>query len=369
MRTLTFGWYLPTHGDAMAFGRPDATIPPSMELFDEIVEATDRGGYHYMLLPVTAVCWDASVLSAYYLAKTQTMAPLIAIRAGYTNPTLSAKIFATLDQVAKGRLCINLIAGIDNQAAEADGVLDSKETRYEKMDEEVQIMKRLWTMNEPISFVGKHFRVNQTIEPKPYRKPHPPFFLGGGSAQAAEISAKHSSVHLFWGDKPEVIAGKVGEMRALAAKYGRADKLEFGMRMQVICRDSEEEAWEAAHALIEGAPRLIMHNVGGGADVYHSIKATSEANRRVWELLDESGNSMRIHPHLWTGIATVRAGAGISLVGTPAQVASTLEEFIAAGCTSFCLSGYPHAETARIFSEKVMKPYFGDRLAADLPTP
>ena len=96
-------------------------------------------------------------------------------------------MFATLDQMSRGRLCINLIAGLDNRAAEADGVFDTKEERYEKMDEEVEIMKRLWTTTEPIGFNGKHYRVNQVIEPQPYRKPYPPFFLGGGSVQAAEI--------------------------------------------------------------------------------------------------------------------------------------------------------------------------------------
>lgn len=365
-RDLTFGWYLPTHGDTTAFGDPAATLPQSAELFDAVVEATDRGGYHYMLLPVTPVCWDAYVLASYYVAKTRHMAPLIAIRAGYTNPTLAAKVFATLDQMSRGRLCINLIAGLDNRSAEADGIFDSKEVRYEKMDEEVQIMKRLWSSDKPIGFEGRHYRINQAIEPKPYRKPHPPFFLGGGSAQAAEISAKHSSVHLFWGDKPEVIAQKVRDMRNLAAKHGRAEKLQFGMRLQVICRDTETEAWKAADDLIRGAPRLVIQEGGKGSQV-EDVKATSEANRRVWELLDQSGKDMRIHPHIWTGISTVRLGAGIALVGTPKQIASTIEEFIEAGCTSFCFSGYTHADAARTFSENVMHPYFGDRLSADLP--
>jgi alkanesulfonate monooxygenase len=276
-------------------------------------------------------------------------------------------MFSTLDQMSRGRLCINLIAGLDNNAAAADGVFDTKEERYEKMDEEVQIMKLLWTTTEPINFVGKHYRVNQAVEPKPFRKPHPPFFLGGGSDQAAEISAKHSSVHLFWGDRPDAIAEKVRSLRQRAARYGRADKLQFGMRLQVICRDTEGEAWAAAHALIAGAPRLVMQEIAGGSKVVDDIKRTSEANRRVWELLDQSGDSMKIHPHIWTGIATVRTGAGIALVGSPAQIASTIEEFIAAGCTSFCFSGYPHAEAATTFSEKVIMPFFADRLAADLP--
>lgn len=97
------------------------------------------------------------------------------------------------------------------------------------------------------------------------------------------------------------------------------------------------------------------------------MRATSDANRRVWQLLEESGDQMRIHPHLWTGIATVRVGAGIAVVGNPRQVADTLEEFMEAGCSSFCLSGYPHADEARIFADKVIGPFFKTRLSEGLP--
>lgn len=364
---LTFGWYLPSHGDTTAFGNPDARIPASPQLFDEVVKAVDGAGYHYMLIPVSSVCWEAGVLGAYYIARTQHVAPLIAFRSGYVNPTLAAKTFATLDQMSGGRVCINLIAGLDDRAAQADGVFDSKEVRYKKMGEEVEIMKRLWASRKPIDYTGKHYRVHQAIEPPTVQKPHPPFFLGGGSAMAAEMSAQHSSIHLFWGDRPKAIAENVKKIRMLARKYGREEQIQFGMRLQVICRDSEEEAWDAAERLIEGAPRLVMHEIAGGASVVESIKKTSEANRRVWDLLDESGDSMLIHPHLWTGISTVRVGAGIAVVGTPAQIASTFEEFIDAGCSSFCLSGYTHAEAARTFSEKILQPYFGNRLADRLP--
>ena len=75
---------------------------------------------------------------------------------------------------------------------------------------------------------------------------------------------------------------------------------------------------------------------------------------------------MKIHPHLWTGISTVRVGAGIAVVGNPEQVAATLQEFVDAGCTTFCLSGYPHAEAARLFTRKVM-PFFKGRMAENLP--
>lgn len=363
---VTFGWFLPSSGDSRALGQASGRIPSSRAVFDEIVDAVDNGGFKYMLIPVNTTCWEATVLASYYVAKTRNVMPLIALRAGYVNPTLSARMFATLDQMSNGRLCINLIAGLNDDDAAADGVFDSKIVRYEKMDEEVEIMKRLWQSSEPIGFEGKHYRVNQVIEPKPFQKPHPPFFLGGGSPQAAEISAKHSTVHLFWGDKPSVIAGKVKEMRALAAKYGRENAINFGMRLQVICRDTEEAAWEEAYRLISGASKFNFVNMRTGAAAVEGIKKTSDANRRVWELLDESGDDMKIHPHLWTGISTVRVGAGIAIVGNPQQVAATIQEFVDAGCTTFCLSGYPHAEAARHFTQKVM-PYFRDRISDTLP--
>jgi alkanesulfonate monooxygenase len=363
---LTFGWFLPTSGDSTNLGDPQARIPQSPELFDEIVDVVDKGGFTYMLLPVNAFCWEATVVASYYVARTKNVAPLIALRSAYMNPTLAAKMFATLDQMSRGRLCINLIAGINDDDTLADGVLDPKEVRYEKMDEEVQIMKRLWAADEPIGYVGKHFRVDTVMQPKPYQKPHPPFFLGGGSEQALEISAKHSTVHLFWGDRPAGIAEKIKDIRRRAEKYDRADAIQFGMRLQIVCEETEDEAWAAAYRLIDGGTRFRLANMRAGRDSAEGIRRTSEANRQVWKLLEESGNDMKIHPHLWTGISTVRSGAGIAVVGNPEQVAATLQEFIDAGCTSFCLSGYPHARSARIFSEMVL-PLFDGRVSDQIP--
>ena len=367
MNDLTFGWFLPTSGDTTCLANNDERIPQSPELFDDVVKAVDNGGYKYLLMPVNATCWEATVVASYYVAQTKNVAPLVALRSGYCNPTLSAKMYATLDQMSGGRLCINLIAGISDDDTLADGIADTKQVRYEKMDEEVSIMKRLWTSDKPIGFEGKHYRVNQVIEPKPLQQPHPPFFLGGGSEQAMDISAKHSSVHLFWGVKPDVIATKIKDMRGRAAKHGRGHVLQFGMRLQIICADTEIEAWDEAHRLIAGATQFNLINNKDGKAAVDGIRRTSEANQRVWKLLEESGDDMKIHPHLWTGISMVRAGAGIAVVGTPKQIAATLDEFVEAGCTSFCLSGYPHAKAARMFSQKVL-PLFKSRLSDSLPT-
>ncbi|MFY0610074.1 MAG: LLM class flavin-dependent oxidoreductase [Hyphomicrobiaceae bacterium] len=364
--TLTFGWFLPTSGDSHALGDPAGHIPQSRALFDEIVDVVDRGGFSYLLMPVNTNCWEATVTGGFYLARTKNIAPLVALRSAYCNPVLSAKMFATLDQLSGGRLCINLIAGINDDDTKSDGIPDTKKVRYEKMDEEVQIMKRLWSSDEPIGFKGKHYQVDSAIEPKPLQQPHPPFFLGGGSEQALEISAKHSSVHLFWGDRPTGIAEKIADLKRRAQRYGREEALRFGMRLQIVCADTEEEAWASAYRLIDGVEGMKLANMRTNKNPVEGIRRTSEANQQVWKLLDESGDDMKLGPHLWAGISKVRAGAGIAIVGNPEQVAATLEEFVNVGCTSFCLSGYPHAKAASIVSEKVL-PYFQDRMSCDHP--
>jgi alkanesulfonate monooxygenase len=67
-----------------------------------------------------------------------------------------------------------------------------------------------------------------------------------------------------------------------------------------------------------------------------------------------------IGPALWTGITRVRPGAGIAVVGNPEQCAAQLQEFIDAGCQSFCLSGYLHDEEARRFN-KLVRPLLAAR--------
>jgi alkanesulfonate monooxygenase len=75
----------------------------------------------------------------------------------------------------------------------------------------------------------------------------------------------------------------------------------------------------------------------------------------------------RLLPHLLTGITKVRPGAGIAVVGNPAQCAATLQQFIDAGCRSFCLSGYPDDGEAERFGRPI-RPIFAEtnrgRLAA-----
>ena len=328
MRKLEFGWFLPTSGDTSAFGVPEETVAVTPDYLQNVVTAAEAAGFEYLLIPVDQACWEAYIAGAFVAAHSTRMKPLIAARPGYINPVLLAKMISTFAQFSGDRICVNLIAGQAEAEIKAEGITYSKEDRYALMEEEVSILKALWSATEPLTWEGKFHQLDgASIVPKPTRIP--PFYLGGGSDEAWELSAKHSDVHLFWGDTAERIAENIAQIRARAEKYGRADEIGFGMRLQIICRENESDALAAAEHLIENIPEAAREEL-------KQVTFNSEANRRVQKLVEEKG--LWIAPHLWSGLTRFRRGAGIAVVGNPEQCASTLQRFIDAGCHSFCLS-------------------------------
>lgn len=344
-RPLEFGWYLPTNGDTTSYADGPDVVPAGTPMFDRVVAAAEAAGFEYLLVPVAMPCWEAWVTTAFMAGRSSKIRMLVAARPGYINPVMLAKMITTFDQLTGGRIAVNLIAGQSEAENAADGIRHGKEERYALMAEEVAIMKALWTAEAPLDWAGRfHMLRGARVIPAPFQRPHPRFYLGGGSRQAWEISAAHADVHLFWGDRPETIAAQIAEIRAMAAEQGRAGALGFGMRLQIICRETEDEAWGAAHELVrdvgEARSAAVRANV-----------ANSVANQRVQALLAETGGL--IAPNLWAGLARVRQGAGIAIVGNPRQCADVLQGFIEAGCHSFCLSGYLHDEEAERFGRLV----------------
>jgi alkanesulfonate monooxygenase len=137
----------------------------------------------------------------------------------------------------------------------------------------------------------------------------------------------------------------------MAARHGREHELGFGMRLQIVCRETEAEAIEAANHLVQ--------NVNAEREQYILTHyAASVANQRVQELRKTMGDW--IAPNLWSGLARARPGAGICIVGDPGQCADVLQRYIDIGCHSFCLSGYLHDEEADRFRRWV-RPILAER--------
>jgi alkanesulfonate monooxygenase len=300
---------------------------------------------------VATECWDAWITTAMVAARTTSLTMLCAARPGLIAPTVMAKMVATFDQLTGGRVAVNLIAGGGEAEMAADGLHHDHDARYALMDETVALMKRAWASRAPFDWDGRFFTLRRAdVRPKPLQQPHPPFYIGGISDAAVDVGARHADVYLYWGNTVEQIRSDIERVRRRAEEAGRGDRLRHGMRFQVLVRETEAEAWRDAHGLLARASERARASRLGPR-----MGAQSEADARMRRLaVEAAGDDWRIGPHLWAGLTTVRHGAGVMIVGDPDQVADTIQSYVELGCTSFCLSGYPHDEEARRFGDLVL---------------
>ncbi|WP_321943216.1 FMNH2-dependent alkanesulfonate monooxygenase [Paraburkholderia tropica] len=344
--SLDIFWFLPTSGDTRYLGKSDSGRAPTNAYMRQIAVAADELGYDGLLIPTGSSCLDPWVTAASLAPVTRRIKLLVALRTSLGNVTASARQAATLDEALGGRLLLNVVPGGDASELAADGVFLSHNERYEHAGEFLTVWRRLFAEKQ-VDFDGRHIRVEKAqnlIEP--VQKPHPPLYFGGSSDAAHEIAGEHIDTYLTWGEPPEAVAAKFADVRARAAKYGR--KVRFGVRLHVIVRETNEEAWAAADSLIS---KLTDEDIARAQQNYANMDSVGQ--RRMAELHQGRRDKLEISPNLWAGVGLVRGGAGTALVGDPATVAARLREYADAGAESFVLSGYPHLEEAWRFAELV----------------
>jgi len=246
---------------------------------------------------------------------------------------------ATFDRLSGGRLLVNVVTGGDPVELAGDGVHLSHDERYELTDEFLTVWRKI-AAGENVDFKGNYLDIQggKLMFP-PIQTPYPPLWFGGSSSIAQQIAAKHVDVYLTWGEPPQQVAEKIASVRRLAEAEGRT--LRFGIRLHVIVRETESEAWDAAHKLI----RYVDSEAIAVAQKAYA-RMDSEGQQRMTQLHKGSREALLISPNLWAGVGLVRGGAGTALVGNPDTVADRMLEYSGLGIDTFILSGYPHLEEA-----------------------
>ncbi len=361
-------WFIPTHGDSRYLGTAEGARAVDHDYLQQIARAADVLGYEGGLIPTGRSCEDPWVAASTLLPVTKRLKFLVAVRPGLTTPTLAARMAATFDRLSGGRLLVNLVTGGDTAELEGDGLFLDHAARYEASAEYIRVWREVLAAsheNKAIDYEGKHIRVKgaKVLFP-PLQKPHPPVWFGGSSEAAHELAAEQVDSYLSWGEPPAAVAEKIADVRRRAAARGRTVK--FGIRLHVIVRETDAEAWADAERLIS---RLDDKVVAIAQQAF--AKMDSEGQRRMAALHKQGGSrdraSLEISPNLWAGVGLVRGGAGTALVGDAATVAARIAEYREAGVETFIFSGYPHLEESYRFAELVF-PKLGignDRLAGN----
>jgi alkanesulfonate monooxygenase SsuD/methylene tetrahydromethanopterin reductase-like flavin-dependent oxidoreductase (luciferase family) len=88
-----------------------------------------------------------------------------------------------------------------------------------------------------------------STQPALAQNPYPPLYFGDSSDAGQDVAAEHCDVYLTWGERPAEVGEKLAEAQRRAAERGRT--LSFGIRLHIVVRETAEEAWRDADALIK----------------------------------------------------------------------------------------------------------------------
>lgn len=358
--TLTFHWFLPTSGDSrgiVAGGHGStprsAERPIRLPYLKQLALAAEQNGFESVLTPTGNWCEDAWITDAALIDATERLKFLVALRPGLISPTLAAQMAATFQRYSGNRLLVNIVTGGEDREQRSHGDHLTKEQRYARCAEFLDIVTRLWR-GETVHHHGRYLDVESAVLSRPLDVP-PPLLFGGSSGAAGDVVARYVDLYLTWGEPPAAVKEKISWINSLATARSRT--VGHGIRFHVIARDTSAEAWGVAERLLHGLSPALVRTAQT-----ELARSQSEGQRRMSALhghgstftASTTARDLEIHPNVWSGVGLVRGGAGTALVGSYAEVADRIIEYSKLGLSDFIFSGYPDLEEAYHFGEGVV---------------
>ena len=337
-------WFAPLcDGDDDFLGNRNPEFKSSWENTSKIIKTADELGFRNVLCPSSyQVGQDTLSYVAGMAPLTEQINFLAAVRCGELHPPMLARTIATLDHMLKGRLTVNIIS------SDLPGTKLSSPERYARSREVIEILKQSWTQDR-IEFNGKYYQLDLQTDPvKPYQQNGGPLlYFGGYSPDGVDLCAEHCDVYLMWPETEKKLQELMNNMTNKALEYDRT--VQFGLRIHVIVRETEQEARDYAKNLLSKLDLDLGKDIRNRAQDAASLGVARQAMLR-----EEADNQHYVEPHLWTGIGLARSGCGAAIVGDPDQVLAKLERYMEMGIRSFILSGYPHQQECELFAKHVL---------------
>ena len=347
-------WFLPTNGD----GRHVANVvaregvaggalrrPATVRYLAQVAAAAEESGFESVLTPTGSGCEDAWILASALTQHTERLKFIVAFRPGFLAPALAAHQAASFQRLSGGRLIVNIVTGGDPAEQRAFGDTLAHDERYARTAEFLDVFRSALD-GTPFRHDGPYYTVDRT-ESFPLTAPVPPVFFGGASRAGLDVAARFADVHLSWGEPLDDLVERRARLDWNARAHGR--RLQFGVRLHVIARDTAAQAWAEADRLLAG-----MDAVAVDAAQQRFARMDSVGQRRMADLNAGSADRLVVAPNLWAGVGLIREGAGTAVVGSHDEVAARLSEYVRGGFEHLVLSGWPHVEEAYRVGEEVL---------------
>ncbi len=269
-------------------------------------------------------------------AQTTYPSPFATVHVPSIHPVMAAKQCATIDHISDGRFTLNIVTGWNRREIELFGspMMDHN-ARYDAADEWVELVKQLWTSDDPVNFNGHYYQVKDAhLRPRPVQ-PYPALMSAGASPKGQLFAAKHCDIAFtaFADRDAASIRDRVGGYKKLAReKFDR--EIKVWINAYVFLGDTEEQAQrDYDYCVLEkgdwsGAENLIRElNLGAMTHTPEQRQALKQDFMAGW--------------------------AGFKLQGTRHRIVDDMEMLCSAGVDGILLSWPAYIDGMRRFQAEV----------------
>lgn len=261
---------------------------------------------------------DPWLVSQIIIQNTMRLCPLVAVQPIYMHPYAAAKMVSSIGHLYGRRMYLNMLAGGFKNDLIALNDPTSHDKRYERMIEYTTIIKKLLESSAAVTFDGEFYKVsNLTMSP-----PLPPELMPGifvsGSSEAGQSAARAIGATAVHYPRPSVEYTGVVE-------NGLMDS---GVRVGIIARDREEDAWDVAHT------RFPLDRKGQITRQLANKVSDSSWHKQLSELAEETKN--KVSPYWMVPFEHYKTNCPY-LVGSHQQVADEVSRYMKTGHNKFIL--------------------------------
>jgi long-chain alkane monooxygenase len=260
------GWFMNFSANASwrrPFGGNLGATWPDGRFHIEFAQAMERACFDYMMIEDSSMVpdrhggsmatelkhglyapkHDPVALAATVAQHTRHLGIVATMSTSFYPPFMLARSAATLDHLSGGRFGWNIVTSSEDRAAQNYGLtgLPEHDERYDRADEFVEVVERLWgswepdamlldrvtgryvdhTKVAPIDFEGRWFTCRGPLNTMPMPQGRPVYCQAGASTRGREFAAAHAETIIVSVPGIEAMKAYRDDVRARMEKLGR----------------------------------------------------------------------------------------------------------------------------------------------------
>lgn len=348
---LKFAYWVPNVSGGLVVSKIEQRTDWSYDYNVKLARLAENNGFEYALSQVRYMAsygashqHESTSISLALALATERLKVIAAVHPGMWQPGVLAKFVASADQMTGGRMAVNVVSGWfkDEFIKLGEPWLEHGE-RYRRSEEFISYLREIWT-SEHAELSGDFYRLHDfDLLPKPLDvpgRPHPEIFMGGNSTDARGMGGRVTDWYFMNGNTPEGIAEQVQDVTDVATVYGRPPgSVRFGLNGFMVARDSEAEARQVLHDIVEQADVEAVEGFGGA--VKQAGQSTGDKTG-MWQDSD------------FSDLVQYNDGFRTGLIGTPEQVARRMLDYKSVGVNLMLLGFLHFHEEVEYFGREVL---------------